>query len=235
MDNLPFFVFVIIYTYTTNWFQINAFVISLLKPKSSIQIINDRWIISVIKQKSGLDLQRIILLESEKLFGMMPSVPLWPELILSSGLYKTLNRDELEWVIIHEAGHCILWHTLKSVLVEAGVLAFGLVILTAFRTDGALAISVPLGVVFSLVSIRILWHFEYEADEYAISRVDNARGVITAQERLEKARNPSMNWFYVESSIFRKLLFWNILPSQRIAMARKRLHAKSRMNHLIHP
>ena len=56
----------------------------------------------------------------------MAGLPFWPKIILSEGLYKSFNRDELEWVILHEAGHCVLWHNLQAFLIQVFILLFTL-------------------------------------------------------------------------------------------------------------
>jgi hypothetical protein len=218
MGNWSYWVFTGVFVYLTNWFQINTFVISLLHPRKSIKTIKDDWIISTVKQKTGLTLKRIIVFKNQQLFGMMPGIPLRPELILSSALYKKLDRDEMEWVILHEAGHCVLWHVVKSGVVELTFLVLGL-----WLVSQKPIFSFIMGVILSLLCIQVLRLFEYEADKYSIDRVANPQGVITAQEKFRQSRNPDREWLYSEQSIFRNLLFWNIMPSQRIAIAKERL------------
>lgn len=57
-------------------------------------------------------------------------------------------------------------------------------------------------------------------DRFAISRVDNLKGVITAQEKLRLAYSKAI---FSEKSILRFLLHWNIYSSRRILMAQSRL------------
>jgi len=52
-----------------------------------------------------------------------------------------------------------------------------------------------------------------------VNRVDNPRGVITAQDKFRK--NYYKNPFNDEKSILRFLLYWNITYSQRIKMAKE--------------
>jgi hypothetical protein len=73
-----------------------------------------------------------------------------------------------------------------------------------------------------LICIQIIrWAIEYTADRFSIDRVDNPEGVISAQEKFRTANTKIP--FHSENSIFRFFLYWNIYPSKRILMARKRL------------
>lgn len=217
---LKYFIFFAIYFYVTNWLQINIFVSSALKPKESVSIIQDDWISNVVKNKTGINLSKIIIFNTPRLFGLMPGIPWYPEMILSRGMYENFTKDELEWVVLHESGHCVMWHVAKSVVVEMLILVLGLWVVSRIGKKYQLYLIPLLALSFSLITIQIERYFEYEADYYSISRVDNPQGVITASEKLN---NKKPYWFYKEGSITRELLFWNILPSQRIKMARERL------------
>lgn len=182
----------------------------------------DEWISLVIKRKTGLDLKRIILFNSNKLFGMMPGIPWKPELILSRGLYHSLNKDELEWVILHEAGHCVLWHVVKTAFIQLFFLIFGIFILYKFQLSITTTLIVPfISLFISIICIQVIRHFiEYEADKFSISKVDNPKGVITAQEKFKKTYKTDP----FNRGILRFLLHWNIYPSQRIKIAKLRLN-----------
>lgn len=221
LDVLKILLFALIFLYITNWFQIHAFVIAFLQPRKRITMIKDEWIFKLVKQKTGLTLKRIIIFETNKLFGMMPSIPLKPELILSRGLYESFNKDEMEWVILHEAGHCVLWHTIKALVIELCFLFLGIFAITIVRLDSIS--SFLLSIFLSLLCIQVLRRFiEFEADKFSIERVSNPKGVITAQDKFKNAKDKNM--FSSEKSIGRILLHWNILPSERIRMAKMRLN-----------
>lgn len=221
---MEYLIFTFIYLLICNWFQIKAFVFAFLKPKERISIIKDKWISAVIKRKTGLSLKRIILFNSDKLFGMMPGIPWKPELILSRGLYKGLDKDELEWVILHEVGHCVLWHVVKGAFIQLFFLISGFFILNKLQLSVTALFVILLASLFiSIICIQVIRQLiEYEADNFSITKVDNPKGVITAQEKFKKENKT--NWFYSEQNIFRKLFYWNIYPSQRIKMAQLRLN-----------
>lgn len=202
-----------------NWFQIQHFLKLVVGPKIKTESLNDKWINTVVKKKTGLNLLSITLFKDEKMYGMMAGFPFWPKMILSEGLYKNLDKDELEWVILHEAGHCVLWHNLQSMVIELTLLISGLYLIS---TQNINLFLIPfLSLILSIISIQIIRRMtEYTADMYSISRVDNPEGVITAQDKFRKNYKGSI--FSNEKSIVRFLFHWNIYPSQRIKMAESR-------------
>lgn len=196
---------------------------ALLRPKKRITIIRDRRIRDLVQKKAKLTLKRIIIFESEKLFGMMPGLPFLPEMILSRGIYEKFTWSELEWVILHEAGHCVMWHNAKCALVQGIILIVGTASIDGIPFFKSTVPVLILTFMLSTLTIRIMRFFEYEADYFSILRVDNPKGVISAQAKLVKSIDPKWLWLYSEQSFLRKLLFWNILPSKRISMAHVRL------------
>ena len=219
---MSYIIFAIIFLFICNYFQIIHFAKLIAGPKIKTEILKDDWINSVVKKKTGLNLKDITLFKDPKMYGMMTGLGPWimPRMILSEGLYKNLNKDELEWVILHEAGHCVLLHNLQSLIIELVFLGTGLYLIS---TQDVNLFFIPiLSLILSILSIQIIRLMtEYTADMYSISRVDNLEGVITAQDKFRKNYKGSI--FSNEKSIVRFLFHWNIYPSQRIKMARKRL------------
>lgn len=213
-------VFSVIFLVVCNWFQLFSFLRLLVGPRIKTETVSDKWIKSVVKKKTGLALLDITLFKEKRMYGMMAGLPFWPKMILSEGLYKNFSKDELEWVILHEAGHCVLWHNLEAFLIEMAILALGIYSIWKMRIGILL---VPLfSLALSFVCIQIIrWAIEYVADRYSINRVENPEGVISAQEKFRK--NPFRSPFYKEGSMLRFLLYWNIYPSRRIRMAKKRM------------
>lgn len=213
-------VFIVTFLVICNWFQLLSFLSLVIGPKYKTSSIDDKWIKSTVKKKTGLSLLDITIFHDKKMYGMMAGLPFWPKMILSEGLYKSFDRDELEWVVLHEAGHCVLWHNFQAVLIQIFMLLFG--IYTIWKLNLPL-IAVPIySILLSFICIQILrWGIEYIADKFSIDRVDNPKGVITAQDKFRNTyiKNP----FHCEKSIFRFLLHWNIYPARRIAMAKERI------------
>jgi len=217
LDKLSqFIIFLIIYFYICNWFQINTFVTHLFQ-KNSFNIIEDNKITSSIQQKTGLEIKKIIIFNSERLFGMMPGIPVKPNLILSRGLYENSKQDELEWVLLHEAAHCKFWHVPIISFIQLLLFLIGLYGLQQLNLPTFLA---PIySILFSLIFIQIAKLFEYQADYFSINRVSNPSAVISAQE---KFINNNRGILY-SNKIFRLLFYWNISFSTRISLAKKRI------------
>lgn len=208
--------FILIFFYLSNWFQIVTFLSLLIGPKMKTHTVDDTWIKSVTKKKSGLTLLDITIFEDKKPYGMMAGLPFWPKMILSEVLYESFNRDELEWVILHEAGHCVFWHNLQAFLLEMLMVSLGVYAIHLFSLS--LMLSLLLAIFLSIVSIQIIrWTIEYSADQYSINRVDNPKGVITAQDKFRNA--------YGEKGVMRYLFHWNIPLQKRIEMANQRIKA----------
>lgn len=214
------FLFILVYLVICNWFQLLSFLSIVIGPRYKTSSVDDKWIKAIVKKKTGLSLLNITIFHDQKMYGMMAGLPFWPKMILSEGLYKSFNKDELEWVILHEAGHCVLWHNLQAFFIQIGILFFGIYTVSLFKPSLAL---IPLYALFlSFVCIQVLrWGIEYVADRYSISRVTHPKRVITAQGKFRNAY--VKNHFHSEKSIFRFLLHWNIYPSKRIEMAKKRM------------
>jgi len=175
-------IFIILFLVIVNWFQIISFSSLFVGPKIKTSTIKDEWIKNVVKKKTGLNLFDVTLFHDKKMYGMMAGLPFWPKMILSTGLYKSLNKDELEWVILHEAGHCVLWHNLQSFFIEMIILSVGIYLIQKNKIN---LFFIPLyAILLSIVSIYLIrWTTEYMADKYSINLVDNPRGVITAQDK----------------------------------------------------
>lgn len=217
---MNFLFFAITYFVICNWFQLFNFLSIIIGPKYKTSSINDKWIKLKVKEKTGLSLLDITIFHDKKMYGMMVGLPFWPKMVLSEGLYKTLNKDELEWVILHEAAHCVLWHNLQAFIIEMLILCFGVYVISLLNVS--LLLSLILAIVLSILCIQIIrWTIEYVADAYSISRVSNPNGVITAQNKFRNAYDK--NLFNSEKSLLRFLFYWNIYPSKRIEMAQKRL------------
>lgn len=218
MINIIFFT--LIYLFVVNWSQVITFSTLFIGSKIKTSSINDKWIKNIIKKKTGLTLLDITLFHDKKMYGMMAGLPFWPKMILSTELYKSFNKDELEWVILHEAGHCVLWHNLQFFLIEMTILFFGIYLIKISNIN---LFFIPIhAILLSIVCIQIIrWTTEFAVDRYSINLVDNPKGVITAQDKFRK--NYSKNFMNDEKIIFRFLFHWNITPSLRIKMAKKRI------------
>ena len=208
-------IFILIFLIVVNYFQVITFASLIIGPKIKTSIIVDKWILKTIKDKTGLVLKDMTIFHDKRPYAMMAGIYPFPKLIISEEMYKVFNRDEMEWVILHEAGHCVLWHNLEAIVIEGLILTIGISFINLFQPNILLA--AILSLILSILCIQIIrWLIEYQADKYSINRVTNPEGVITAQEKLRKYYKYSL--FGSERNIVRMLLSWNITPTQRIKM-----------------
>lgn len=202
-----------------NWFQITSFVYALSHPKKRVSYVHDAWMTKTILGKTGINITEFTFFETKKLFGMMPSTfPLKPKMILSRGIYEAFNKDELEWVLLHEIGHYTLMHGIKLGIAQFSLLFFGLYTIYDIKSK---IVAVFLSLLLGFLYIQFHKYIELEADTYSISRTSNPRGVISAQEKLVKFNGIN------EKSIVSRYFKSQVLPSQRIAMASARIKKES--------
>jgi len=217
---LELIIFCVVFLFITNWFQVLTITSAFTRGNISKMGLKDKWLYDTVYKKTGLKLLSITLFKDRRMYAMMAGLPIWPKMILSEGLYKNLNKDELEWVILHEAGHCVLWHNLKTMLIQLIFVLIGFYLIYFNRMN--LFAGILLATIYSFGCIQVIrWLIEYQADMYSIERVDNPNGVITAQKKFRNAKY--RNLFRDERSIWRFLLHWNIYPKKRIDMAKARL------------
>jgi hypothetical protein len=207
--------FVLLYLYFCNWSQIHLAGKTFFTKKSKVNQVKNQHLTGLLYKKTRLRIKFFTIYESDKLFGLMPGVPLYPTMILSRKLYETFNENELEWVILHEAAHCKFWHVLKLAFFQLTILLVGvyLSIIDPYKT---IFFDILNAIMLSSIFIRIAQHFEYEADKFSIQNVDDPKGVISAQSKLKQANQSKL---YDEKNIIRKFFSWNIMPSKRIKMA----------------
>ncbi len=212
-----FALFILIFLVATNYFQLVTFASLIVGPKIKTSIIIDKWILNTIKVKTGLVLRNLTIFHDQRPYAMMGGIYPFPMLIISEKMHKAFNRDELEWVILHEAGHHLLWHNLKAIVIEIGMIVIGIRLVSLFQLNIFLA--AILSLLFSLLTVQIIrYTIEYSADKFSIKRVTNPQAVITAQAKLQK--------FY-KTDFYRLFLGWNVSSNLRIKMAKSRLKPSS--------
>ncbi len=155
--------------------------------------------------------------ENLKAIGfMMTSPPFAPVMIFSKKLISLFNESELEWVILHEAGHYLMSHNLKLIILDLIlsitnailIFKFNLPILTALVYTACLA----------LAQIQIAKIFEYQADRFAASKMTNPQGMITGNKKMRME-----NKTFSKSKFLRKLLVIAVPYEKRIEMAKKEI------------
>lgn len=186
---------------------------AILRPKANFVPFTDGAFLKKINKRAGLNFE-IKVQKSPLIFGYMPSIPIKPVMVISSSAREHLTDDELEWLVLHEAGHCVLWHTVKETLVQIAVLVFGIV------TVYSLKLSLLLIPVYAIL-LGIIWYqlerfFELQADNFSLNRMSNPEGMITANQKM---KSRVKNIIY-KTPILIKLLTPHPTYDQRMEMAR---------------
>jgi len=220
---IKFLLFGIVLAYTAMWSQTNLFLSSLGQKKSPVTTIQDDNLRELVYSKTGIDIELIKILESDKPFGMMVGIPTKPQLILSRKLYDTFTPDEMEYVVLHEAGHYKLWHSVTELTVGIFLFAVGTLIL---RKIIPLQLSLPtallLGVVFGIFLICMGRLNEYQADNYSLRHMTNPQGMIAATNKFREFYEDS----YPKNKVVQFLFYRGNPYENRIKMAQAEISAR---------
>lgn len=218
-----YLIFGLILAYISQWMQINLFISSLKKGRKPITFIKDSNITKILREKTNINIKMIKIPESELLFGAMVGIPGKPQLFLSRKLHEDFNKDELEYVILHEAGHYKLNHSVKELF--TGILLFVIGSLTLFKLH-SLLLAILLGLFFGIVMIQIAKLKEIEADSFSLKRVENPKGMITATQKLFKAWEDKSS----KNPIIRFLFYRGNPYNNRIKMAEVEIEDRGKCN-----
>lgn len=175
--------FVFLFFFITNRYWIASFWEGFMKGKPQARDIHDPKILRFIQKKTGLALRKIKLLDTQTTWGMMAGIPGMPYMVISKDAYETFTKDELQWLFLHEAGHYVLRHNVKSVLVQGALLAIGTGILIVVPH---LLAAILLAVVGSMIYPQIARRFEYEANAFAVARMDSPKKLKTLYAKAKK-------------------------------------------------
>ena len=193
--------------------------------KMTTKKVTDKRILDIIKNKTGVQLPYFLLFDDPFTLGMMAGIPGKPQMFLSQRTYTGdySQKDEQEWVLMHEAGHYVLGHSVKEGIYELIFLIVGIaILLTVHNIVFQLIASVILAVILGLLTIKIGKYHEYEAENYALRKVTNPQGMIEAGKRgiagWKREKLP-------ERSILHRLFDrWEIsMYYQRMALAKKEI------------
>lgn len=212
---MRYLLFIIVFLYLPLRTQVELFFSSLSRKHSPVKIIIDKDITSLLVKKTKIKVSHIKILQSKLLFGMMVGIPGFPQLVISNKLYETFSKSELEYVVLHEAGHYELWHSIKELFVISALGFIG--VFTIFNFQLNEIISLLLGLLFGIITIQFAKKSEIEADMYALSKMDNRKAMISATNKFIKAyastapKNKIVEWMFYRGNPY----------ENRIKMAKK--------------
>lgn len=225
MQFIKFIVFALIFVYTILWTQINLLLGSLGQKNSPVTIFQNDILRKLIRDKTGIDIATIKISESNRPFGMMIGIPSKPQLVLSRGLYNTFSPSEMEYVVLHEAGHYVLWHSVIELLVGIVLLITGVLILKRIpQLPVSLLCAVAFGIVFGVVMIRLGRIHEYQADRYSAQHMTNPQGMIDATNKFRGFYGKSLT--ENKNKVIQALFYRGNPYDNRIKMAQTEISAR---------
>jgi Zn-dependent protease with chaperone function len=157
------------------------------RKKQEIKDIEDQKILDLVYKKTGVKLSKIRVYKTDVVWAMMSGFPSRPYMILSEDVLKRFNKDELEWVLLHESGHHVLWHNVKLVLFHIIFLLFGIwVLLNIPSLYLSILVAPVLSVLLAVLYFQLARQLEREANSYALKRMDNPKATITIAEKAKQ-------------------------------------------------
>lgn len=204
------------------WMQILMW-ISALGKKNILSPVPHPDAFQKLIENTGISLQNISIINSDRPFAQMAGLPGRPFMIISKNLYTTFSKDKLEYVILHETAHYKYNHTLKELGVFIFSYLFCSLIFMLVKDSFAWIITIPLlATVIAVSNIQIARLFERQADEYAARKMRNPHGMISATKHFMHfyGTNPP------ETSRRRKLFYRGNPYSERIRIAEKEIERR---------
>lgn len=212
----------LLYFALCNWLQITYLLANLIKQHNTPFPYANRNLILKMRKKTHLPLVIHVMNEKHKMIGfMVSSPPFKPLMLFSKKLVEVFSDDEMQWVILHESGHYLMWHNLKFAVSQILIFIFIVYLSVVFHWNlffltGSLIMSV-------IIYIQIAKIFEYQADSYAARMMDNPKGMISGNIKMRDA-----NKGFLSNPIIRHLLAIAVPYEERIKLAEKYMPHKSK-------
>lgn len=225
MNHLIEYIFIVVISYACwMWMTLYLFATSIGGGKEAIKIITDKKLLEVIYKKTGLHIASIRVSSSPKPWAMMIGLPRHPCMILSQKLYESFNKDEIEYVLLHETGHYILAHSAKLAILYLSYLTIGFIIISNIQLP---FVWIGIAVIIGLIQIQMSRIYEYEADNFAVSHMTNPKGMITATRKFEETYKHFDVIRHDEDTFLGRLIYMGIPYNERVRNAEKEMIRRS--------
>jgi len=217
-------VFGLIFIGVTLWMQLWLMVVNTIVGSGSYTSIENGLLEDTLIEKSGISISGIKMADTDRAFGAMIGLPSKPQMILSRGLLERFSSTEIEYVVLHEAGHYYLSHTIKEAVVGLVFLAFGILLLKRIRENrGGIATTILMGAFFGIVMIQLGRKHEVEADRYALEQISDPHGMYSASEKFRSEYVNSKN----DNQLLRLLFYRGNSYDSRLRMANDEISKRS--------
>ncbi|MFH1244281.1 MAG: M48 family metalloprotease [bacterium] len=207
--------FLIIFCVAT-WMTLQLNLTSLGQKRQILTKVTDSSLITLIKEKTGLQLESFQIIASDQPHAAMIGVPGHPFMTVSSNLNDTFTGSEKEYVVLHETGHYLLNHTVKEILFGLFLFVIGCFFIHKHRKLYLIPI---IGITFGLLCIQYGMVSEKEADRFAVARITDPNGMITSTEKFRAGHLPPLDDYSPLWPIFYRSNPYHV----RIDMARQEI------------
>lgn len=187
---------------------------------------------SIIKDKAGLkNLKEIRIYDTDSFYGFMTGLPNMPIMAISKKAYVELNKDAMEWLLLHESAHHILRHSFKLAMMQISLAITGIIILMNTKSLFWTIVGIIfLALTFAIIAIQVAKRHEYEANTFAVKRMTNPKGMEDAALSLIKTyyRPTDYNTWYkrLYSQLFK--VWGNSMHLKQIQQARKEISLRQK-------
>lgn len=184
----------------------------------------DKEILSLL-EKTGIKMDYYWKYSTKESWGMMAGIPGKPQMFLSTYALENFDKDELEWLVLHEVGHYVLNHSIKEAVYQILLLVVGIYIISLLNIQ--LYLSLLIAIPLAMLSVQIAKYHEYQAENFALIRMSNPQGMVRSGKRSFEHNvwgKKLNNVEYVFKKLFNR---WDVsMYHQRIKMANNKLSKK---------
>lgn len=202
------------------WMSLYLQATSIKRGRKALEIIKNKTLLDLILKKTGLQLASIRISSSSKLWGMMIGLPKFPYMILSRALYENFNKDEVEYVALHETGHYLLAHSAKLAVLYLSFLSTGFVLIA---NSQSFLVWVVIALIIGMIQIQMSRICEYDADDFTLLHITNPKGMITATHKFENAYKHFDLIRHDEDTLLGRLIYMGIPYNDRVRNAEREI------------
>lgn len=222
-SSLRYFILLFIILCVATWMTLQLNLTSIGNKHQILTKVTDSSLITLIKEKTGLQLESFQIIASDQPHAAMIGIPGHPFMTVSSDLNDTFTDSEKEYVVLHETGHYLLNHTIKETLFGLFLFVIGCFVIRRHRK---LYLIPTIGIMFGLLCIQYGMVSEKEADRFALSHITNPNGMITATEKFRTAHYPPLDDYSPLWPIFYRSNPYHV----RIEMAEREIKSRIQQN-----
>lgn len=204
------------------WMMINLYLSSLGQTQQLLTEIKISPLLDFVQAKTGLKLNSFRIIASPRLYALMVGLPGKPYMVLSSTLDQKFSMSEREYIVLHEVGHYVGRHTMIEIFAFIILFILGLWVIRKLH----LWLVPIVGVILALGFIQVGARYEYEADHFALKRMTDPNGMITATAKFKAQQIPRID----DRSIMWKLLLRSTPYYERENLANEEIQARKKGN-----